>query len=238
MRPRTIRPGCELGVLLQNLIIDAHDPDELELRLHAIRSGRRDEGLHLTLPVIEPRLLRYLGPRFTPDTVARLRRVACSVAAGALTLALATDADAPWLAAAQVGWTHPHGHHVRAYTGTFRIPPQARPLLWALLVHRAARPGPPEALLVDRDGQILHGRRIAHLVDAAAELAGLPRLAAARACENRYTAENIAGTFTGATTIDELAQPARSDAPADAGRHPGPLPDAAHHQPLTSRDAY
>ncbi|SFO44413.1 hypothetical protein SAMN05216207_105923 [Pseudonocardia ammonioxydans] len=124
--PRDVRPNCELGVLLQNLTIDAHDRDELLLRLHATRAGLHDEGLHLALPALEhdARLLAYLGPRFNAETMARLRRLACPTAAGALTLALATDHNAPWLAETRTEWTDPHARHVCTYTGTWRIPPR------------------------------------------------------------------------------------------------------------------
>lgn len=44
VRPRHVRPGCGLGVLLQNLTIDAHDVDDLLLRLHALGPGSATRG--------------------------------------------------------------------------------------------------------------------------------------------------------------------------------------------------
>lgn len=189
--PRDVRPNCTLGVLLQNLTIDAHDGDELLLRLHAIRAGLRDEGLHLALPALEhdTRLLAYLGPRFSADTMTRLRRLACPTAAGALTLALTTDHNATWLAATRAEWADLHARHVRTYTGTWRIPPQARPMLRALLDDRDGHRGPPPALFVDRDGTALSGRRLAHRIGVADDLIGLPRGEAAHPTGKRYTPE-------------------------------------------------
>lgn len=206
VRPRWVRPDCALGSLLQNLTIDAHDVDELRLRLHATRAGLHDEGLDLALPALDrdTRLLRYLGPRFSPDTVARLRRLACPLAAGAFTLALATDNNAPWLAKTRIEWTDPHARHVRTYTGTFRIPPQARPMLRALLLDRASRPEPPPALFIGRDGRPLRGRRIAHRVGAASEIAGIRAGMADLPREKCYTPETFATPFTGATSIRPL----------------------------------
>lgn len=193
----------------EGLTIDAHDVDELRTRLHAARAGLRDQHLELALPDLEhdTRALRYLGPRFGPDTVARLRRVVCPLAAGALTPALATDNDAPWLAETRAAWTDPRGRHVRAYTGTFRIPPQARPMLRALLLDRAAHPGPPPALFVDPAGTPLRARRIAHRVRVGADLAGLRRPGAARAQEKRYTSETFATSFTGAVSLSSVTNP-------------------------------
>lgn len=130
------------------------DVDDLRTRLHAARAGLRDDQVELALPDLEheDRLLPYLGPRFGTDTVARLRRLACPLAAGALTLALATDNNAPWLATTRAAWADPHARHVRTYTGTFRIPPQARPMLPALPLDRAAHPDPPPALIAGPDG--------------------------------------------------------------------------------------
>ena len=201
--PRDVRPNCTLGVLLQNLTIDAHDPDELLLRLHATRAGLRDAGLHLALPDLEhdTRLLAYLGPRFSADTMARLRRLACPMAAGALALALATDHDAPWLAATRAEWIDPHARHVRTYTGAWRIPPQARPMLRALLADRAAHRDSPSALFLGRDGSALSGRRLAHRIGVADDLAGLPRGEAAHPTGKRYTPETFATPFTGAVSI-------------------------------------
>lgn len=206
--PRDVRPNCTLGVLLQNLTIDAHDPDELLLRLHATRAGLRDEGLHLALPALErdTRLLAYLGPRFSADSVTRLRRLACPTAAGALALALATDHNAPWLAATGAEWTDPHARHVRTYTGTWRIPPQARPMLRALLGERAAHRDPPPALFLDRNGSALLGRRLAHRIGVAADLAELPRGEAAHPTGKRYTPETFATPFTGAVSIRAISE--------------------------------
>ncbi|ANY10778.1 hypothetical protein [Pseudonocardia sp. HH130630-07] len=202
-RPRDVRPDCTLGTLLQNLTIDARDRHELLLRLHAAQTGLRDEGLDLTLPALEhdTRLLDRLGPRFTTDTVARLRRLACPLAAGALTLAVATDNNAPWLAWLTHNWTDPHGRHVRAYTGTLRVPPQARPMQRALLLDHASRRDPPPNLFVGRDNAAMTGRRLAHRIGTAADLAGLPRSEAAHPTSLCYTAETFATTFTGAIRL-------------------------------------
>ena len=81
---------------------------------------------------------------------------------------------------------------MRAYTGTFRIPPQARPMLRALLLDRASRLDPPPALFVGRDGAALLGRRIAHRVRAAADLAALRPGMADLAREKCYTPETFA----------------------------------------------
>lgn len=201
--PRDVRPGCALGALLQNLTIDADDPDELLLRLHAARVGLRDAGLHLALPALEhdTRLLAYLGPRFSADIMARLRRLACPTAAGALTLTLASDHNAPWLATTRAEWADPHARHVRTYTGTWRIPPQARPMLRALLDDRAAHRDPPPSLFLDRDGSALRARRLAHRIGVAADLTGLPRGEAAHPTRKRYTPETFATPFTGAVSI-------------------------------------
>lgn len=206
--PRDVRPNCTLGVLLQNFTIDAHDPDELLLRLHATRAGLRDAGLHLALPELEhdTRLLAYLGPRFSAGTMARLRGLACPMAAGALALALATDHNAAWLAATRAEWTDPHARHVRTYTGTWRIPAQARPMLRALLDDRAARQEPSPALFLDPDGSALSGRRLAHRIGAAADLAGIPRGEAAHPTGKRYTPETFATPFTGAVSIRAVSE--------------------------------
>lgn len=198
VRPRHVRPGCGIGVLLQNLTIDAEHVDDLLLRLHALQVGFRDEGLQVTLPPLadDPRQLRYLGPRFGPDTVERLRRIACPVAAAALTLARATDNNAPWLAGTQVGWTDPDARHVRTYTGTFRIPPQVRPLLRAALLDRATRADPSGALFLARDGTELLGRRLARRIGAGAEVAGLYGGEAAIATNKGYTPASFATGIT------------------------------------------
>ncbi|MEU4377137.1 hypothetical protein [Pseudonocardia alni] len=215
--PRDVRPGCTLGALLQNLTIDAYDPDELLLRLHATRAGLRDEGLHLALPALEdnPRLLGYLGPRFSADTLSRLRRLACPTAAGALTLARATNHNAPWLAETRAEWTDPHARHVCTYTGTWRIPPQARPMLRALFDDRAAHHDPPPALFLDRHGTALTGRRLAHRIGDAADLTGLRCGDAAHPTGKRYTPENFATPFTGAVVnIRAITSTPPSQAPS------------------------
>lgn len=116
----------------------------------------------------------------------------------------------PWLAETRAAWTDPRGRHVRAYTGTFRIPPQARPMRRALLLDRAAHPDPPPALIAGPDGTLLRARRIAHRVRAGADLAGLRRPGAARAHEKRYTPETFATSFTGAVSIYSVTGPTPS----------------------------
>lgn len=203
-RVRYVRSTCVLGQLLQNLTIDAHDVDDLRLRLHATQRGLRDEGLQLTLPDLDRPLLRYLGPKFGFDTVARLRRIACPVTTAALTLAFATGNDAPHLALLRRDWTEPAGRHVRAYTGTCRIPPQARPMLRALLIHHDTLADPAPALLVARDGTAMLGRRIAHVVTAGAHLAGLRAGSAGWAREKHYTPETFGTSFTGDCNLRPL----------------------------------
>jgi len=207
-KQRPIREGTELAELLQPLTIDAHDVDDLRLRLHATIAGLRDEGLHLETRDLDPRRLQALGPRFGPDTVTRLRRIASPVSAGALTLALATDQDAPNLAGTRTHWTDPAGRHLRTVTGTFRIPPQARPMIRALLEHHRTRRDPADALLVADDGTAMLGRRIANVVRAGTKLSGLPAVPADRRCEKRYLSEPFAFSFT----IHSQLQPLR---PAD-----------------------
>lgn len=46
-------------------------------------------------------------------------------------------------------------------------------MLGALLLDHVSWPGPPPALFVGRDGTALLGRRVAHRVGTAADLAGL-----------------------------------------------------------------
>lgn len=195
-RVRTVREGTELVELLQPLTIDARDLDDLRLRLHATVTGLRDEGLDLAVSGLDDRRLRCLGPRFDAATVARLRRVACPVGAAALTVAQATDQDAPNLARTRREWTDPDGRHLRTTVGTFRIPPQARPVMRALLEHHATRPGPAPALFVADDGSTLLGRRIAHAVVAAGKVAGLSPARAGWAREKCYIPEAFAADFT------------------------------------------
>jgi hypothetical protein len=64
---------------------------------------------------------------------------------------------------------------------------------------------------VGRDGSALLGRRIAHRVGAAADLAGLRRSEAAVPRENRYTPETFATPFSGATSLRSITT--RYDSP-------------------------
>ncbi len=136
------------------------------------------------------------GPRLDVATVTQLRRVACPVGAGALLLAHATNQDAPNLARFRREWTDPAGRHPRTTAGTFRIPPQTRPVMRALLDHHARCPSAAPALLVAADGSVLLVRRLAHTVVAAGKVAGLVPAHAGSAREKCYIPEAFAFHFT------------------------------------------
>ena len=63
-----------------------------------------------------------LGPRITPQTVSRLRRLACPTSAAALLIALATDARAGRLTLCAPRRISPDLGQVGLLTGTYRIP--------------------------------------------------------------------------------------------------------------------
>ncbi len=74
--PRALTALARRHPGLQRLTIDAVTPDEVQTCLHAIRAGFAAEGLVLTVPT-DPGAVAALGPRLTPDVLARLRRLAC-----------------------------------------------------------------------------------------------------------------------------------------------------------------
>lgn len=167
------RASCALGAVLQRLTIDAVTPDEMQTCLHAIRAGFAAEGLVLTRPT-DPAAIAALGPRLTPDVLARLRRLACPSSAAALMLALATDAGASSVASCSANWISPTAGRVGLLPGTYRIPLRARPILRAALLDNDARGLPVYRVLVDHDGGLLLTQRMANLIGRAAVHAGVP----------------------------------------------------------------
>lgn len=144
-------------------------------------SGRLDLALHpgrghLLDLEHDTRLLRYLGPRVH-------RRHRRPAAARVLRARRRRAHPSPWPST-----TTPHGsrrpgstgtdpeaRRVRAYSGTFRIQPHARPVRRALLLDRPSRLDPPPELFVGRDGTALRGQRIANRVRAASDRRAMPR---------------------------------------------------------------
>ncbi len=198
VEPRYVQPGCPLSVVLQRLTIDATSHDELLTRLRAARTGFRDEGLVLDLPALgDDDRIAALGPRLDPDTVARLRRLACPTTAAALMLALATDTDACQLAGTSAFWTCSAGRHIRFLGGTYRIPPRARALLRAAVLTAEH----PATLLRDRHGRLFLARRMANLVRRGADRAELASPPTARPSSVWDRAQPYAPAFTTTASI-------------------------------------
>jgi hypothetical protein len=91
----------------------------------------------------DPATLAVLGPRITPQTVARLRRIACPTSAAALLLALATDARAGRVASCTPRSISPDSGQVGLLPGTYRVPAATRPLLRAALSSTRPAAWPP-----------------------------------------------------------------------------------------------
>jgi hypothetical protein len=91
----------------------------------------------------DPAALAVLGPRITPQTVARLRRIACPTSAAALLLALATDARAGRVASCTPRSISPDSGQVGLLPGTYRVPAATRPLLRAALSSTRPAAWPP-----------------------------------------------------------------------------------------------
>ena len=96
-----------------------------------------------------------LGPRITPQTVSRLRRLACPTSAAALLIALATDARAGRLTLCAPRRISPDLGQVGLLTGTYRIPAAAAPLLRAALLDHQARGLPDYVLFAHPAGGLL-----------------------------------------------------------------------------------
>ena len=120
-----------------------------------------------------PATLAALGPRITPQTVSRLRRLACPTSAAALLIALATDARAGRLTLCAPRRISPDLGQVGLLTGTYRIPAAAAPLLRAALLDHQARGLPDYVLFAHPAGGLLLTQRMANLIARAATLAGV-----------------------------------------------------------------
>ena len=172
-------PGCDVGALLQRLTIDAADPAELRMRLHAAQHGFAAEGRRLILPDLDDRDLAVLGPRLTPAVITRLRELVCPATAAALMLGLATGAEAPFLAhQPATGWPRELGH-VQLLAGTYRVPPRARPMLRAAVGNRD-NPHRGQTLFAPPGKWWTSPQRLAHLVGRGAALTGISPPPAAR----------------------------------------------------------
>jgi hypothetical protein len=88
--------------------------------LDAAGVGFAAEGLTLVVPS-DPAALAVLGPRNTPQTIARLRRIVCPTNAVALLLALATDARAGRVAGCTLCSGSPDAGQVGLLPGTYRV---------------------------------------------------------------------------------------------------------------------
>lgn len=195
---RFVAPGAPLSVVLQRLTIDARSHAELLVRLHAVQSGFREQGLALALPaIVDENRLAGLGPRLDADTLRRLRRIACPTTAGALLLALATDVDSQQLASASAFRTCATDRHIRFLAGTYRIPPHARPLLRAAVLTADQ----PNTLLTDRHSRLFLARRMANLIQRAADRVGVPAPAAARPSSPWDRAQPYAPAFTTTASV-------------------------------------
>ena len=103
-----------------------------------------------------------LGPRITPQTVSRLRRLACPTSAAALLIALATDARAGRLTLCAPRRISPDlGQVAGRLTGTYRIPAAAAPLLRAALLDHQAHGLPDYVLFTHPAGGLLLTQRMA-----------------------------------------------------------------------------
>lgn len=172
-------PGCDVGALLQRLTIDAATPTQLRARLDAAQVGFVAAARRLTLPEIDREDLAMLGPRLAPDTIDRLRGLVCPATAAALTLALATDADARNMASLRADRRTSGIAEVTLLAGRYRIPERARPMLRAaILAHGTPDPGQP---LFAPTGRVFASvRRLAHMIGRGAALAGITPPNAAR----------------------------------------------------------
>ncbi|MGH3098878.1 MAG: hypothetical protein ACRDMV_23065 [Streptosporangiales bacterium] len=200
------KPGCTRAALVQRLTIDAATPAELGVRLRAAQAGFTAEGLHLSLPDTSPAALSLLGPRLTPATMRRLRRLVCPATAAAVMLGLATDAEASVLSLHQ-----PHGRDtgsIKLLPGRYRIPPRARPLLRAALIAYGAHPR-ARCLLTIHGHPLLGTQSLAHLIRRGAALAEVDPPPAARPLTGLHPAPLFAEDVTAGITI--TASPANSD---------------------------
>lgn len=128
-------PGCDVGALLQRLTIDAATPAEVATSLEAARDGFAVEDRLLVLPEPAKVNLDHLGPRFPDEIATRIREIVCPVTAASLVLALATDAEAPFLAHYRpTGEAFPAEATLLA--GTYRIPTRVQSALRATAGNR------------------------------------------------------------------------------------------------------
>ena len=147
-----------------------------------------------------------LGPRITPQTVSRLRRLACPTSAAALLIALATDARAGRLTLCAPRRISPDLGQVGLLTGTYRIP-AAR---CAAAARGAARPPGPRAARLrpvrsPRRWLATHPAR-GDLIARAATLAGvLAPLAATPAGRSDSGPEGPVERRTTDTTVGQVA---------------------------------
>ncbi|MGH3505091.1 MAG: hypothetical protein ACRDQA_29990 [Nocardioidaceae bacterium] len=180
------------------MTIDAETPADLRVRLRAAQAGFTAEGLHLAVPNADPSALSLLGPRLTPGTMHRLRRLVCPTTAAAVMLARATDAEARFLSLHQ-----PQGSdtdRIELLPGCYRIPPQAQPLLRAALLAYDAHPR-ARCLLTVPGHPLLDTQSLAHLIRRGAALAEIDPPPAARPLTGLNPARLFAEQATRSMTI-------------------------------------
>lgn len=120
--------------------------------------------------------MAVLGPRLSPETLRRLRLLACPVTAAAVVLALATDAEPRFLAYHR---GDADTHEVVLLAGRYRVPERARPLLRAAALSHA-EPGPGQPLFAPTGQVYISAQRVAHIVARGARLAEIDPPRAAR----------------------------------------------------------
>jgi hypothetical protein len=161
----------------------------------------------------DPAALAVLGPRITPQTVARLRRIACPTSAAALLLALATDARA-----GASGQLHAPQHQPRLRAGRAVARHLPRPRGHSTAATRGAlehqtRGLAAYALFAHHDGGLLLTRAMAHRIGHAATLADLPlphaATAAGRSDSKPEAPFATALINSGAVQIDDAGPPPR-----------------------------
>lgn len=163
----------------------------------------RDDGLSLDLPaIVDHERIAALGPRLDTDIVARLRRFACPTTAGALMLALPTDANSHHVAMTSAFWTCGAGRHIR-----FRrhLPhPTSRPRA-AARSHPRRRASRPTAA---RRPRAPHPpRRMSNLVRRAAGRVDIPAPPAARPSSLWDRAEPYPPGLSEARSTINVAEP-------------------------------
>ena len=143
-------------------------------------------------------------------------------------LALLTDTEASHLASCSPRWTVTDCSQVGLLSGTFRIPPRARPLLRAALIACHQNPDPAAGVLLDdTDGALFLQQRMANVIARSTALAGvaLPRAAT-------DSGRGLAAPFA----ADLTTRASVSTAPQDTCRRIQTDPSNSS-QLLTSRDA-